>query len=83
MLRKSGSPLIRWFDTAVACRSDLCLILTSQNRVRRTKICSLCLSHGRVIVVDPPPPAESMGNQVGLPPMPRPVTREDGHPPAC
>ena len=70
MLRNSGSPLIGWFDAAVACRSALCVMRTSRSRVRRTHICSLCLCHGRVIVVDPPP-AESMGNQVGLPPVPR------------
>ena len=82
MLRNSGSPLIGWFETAVAWRSALCVMPTSQSRVGGTQICSLCLFHGRVIVVDPPP-AESMGNQVGLPPMPRGQTGADGHTPAC
>ena len=53
MLRQSSRPLIRWCDTAVACRSDLCVMLTSQSRVRRTQLCSLCLFHGPALVVDP------------------------------
>ena len=56
MLRRLSSPLIVWFNTAVACRSDLCVMPSSQSRVRRTEFCSLCLSSGRVVVVDPPPP---------------------------
>ena len=45
MLRKSSSPLIELFDTAVSCRSDLCVMLTSRKRVRRTQFWSLCPSH--------------------------------------
>ena len=54
MLRKSSSPLIGWFDTAAVCCSDLRIMPASRSRVRRTQFCSLCLSHGLVIVVDPP-----------------------------
>ena len=61
MLRKLCSPLIGWFDTAVVCPSDLCVIPTSRGRVRRTRFCSLCLSHGCVVEVEPCP-AESMRN---------------------
>ena len=55
MLRKSSSPLFGCFDTAVACCSDLCVMPTSQSQVRRTQFCSLHLSHGQVVVVDPSP----------------------------
>ena len=44
MLHMPSSPLIGWFDTAVACRSGLCVMPTSRSRVRRTQFCSLCLS---------------------------------------
>ena len=55
MLRKSSSHLIGWFDTAVACHSDLCVMPTYRSRVRQTQSCSLCLSHSRMVEVEPPP----------------------------
>ena len=64
MPHKSSSPLIGWFDTAVVCLSNLCVMQISQSRLRRTQLCSLCVSYDRVEVVDPPPPAESMGNKL-------------------
>ena len=54
MLCKSSSPLIGWFDKAVACCSDLCAMPTPGSGLRRTQFCSLCLSHGRVVVADHP-----------------------------
>ena len=50
---------------------------------RRTKFCSLCLPYRRVVVVDPPPIAESIGNQVRPPPVPRSGGKADGHNLAC
>ena len=44
MLRKSSSPLIVWFDTAVACRSNLYVMPTPRSRVSRTEFCPRCLS---------------------------------------
>ena len=68
ILRKSSSLLMWWSHTAVACRSDLCVMRPPEVE---THFCSLSLSHGRVVVVDPPP-AECMANQVGAPPMQTP-----------
>ena len=82
MLHKLSSRLMGWFDKAVACRTVLCMMPTSQSRVWPTPFCSLGLSYGQNVVVDPPP-AESMGNQRGPPPMPRPGAQADGYTPAC
>ena len=73
MLPKSSSPLIGRFDKTVACRSDLCAMPTSPSRVRRTHFCSLCLSHGRVIVGKLGGTALHAGTRAPL----------DGHTPAC
>ena len=83
MLRKSGSPLTGWYDTAVACRSYLCLMLTSRGQIGRTQFCSLCLPQGRVAIVDPPQNAECRGNQVKPANMLRSEARADRHTPAC
>ena len=56
MLRKLSSPLTGWFDAAVACRSDVCVMPTSRSRLRRAQFYSLCLCHGWVVVVTPPLP---------------------------
>ena len=82
MLRKLSSFLIRWFHTAFACCSDLYVMPISRSQFRRLQFCSFCFSHGRVVMVDPPP-AESLGEQVGPLPMPKSEAQADGHTSAC
>ena len=68
MLPKSSSPLIGWFDTAVVCRSDQCVMLTSRSLVERCEACCLRFSYRRGL----PLSAECMGNQMAPPPVERP-----------